>query len=237
VAVEPDAGGPAGPPANGSGARAGDLPGVGLLAEESIFVALLGAALRAEGVDLAPDPDRAPLLVVPPSVPGELYSPAWTARLDGVSVDVPMVVLAAPSSPVQHLLTDRLQAGSASILDASTATVSTVVSMLRLAVDRRQVVDPPFVGRSTTSFADLLSDAERSVLELLATGMSNRAIAEFRYVAERTVETHVRQIFKKLGLPDDPDVNRRVLAARMVLTGGAQDPVVMRRRRRPGAAP
>jgi len=223
--VEPDAGGPWGPSARGADARAGrDLPGVGLLAAESIFVALLGRALGDEGVDLAPDPTRQPLLVVPPASSVELYRSGWSSRLDAVPVDAPMVVLAVPALPVQYLMADRLRSGRASILDATTATVSTVISMLRLAVDGRQVIDPPFTADATAHFAATLSASEREVLELLVAGLSNQAIAERRFVAERTVETHVRQIFRKLGLADGADVNRRVLAARLVLTGSVELP-------------
>jgi len=231
--VEPDAAGPFGPAARGADAPVGaDLPGVGLLAAESIFVALLGRALRAEGVDLAPDPTRQPLLVVPPATSVELHRDRWTASLEAVPVDAPMVVLAMPSLPVRHFIADRLQAGRTSILDATTATVATVISMLRLAADGRQVIDPPFTGDITSHVAASLSQSEREVLELLVSGMSNQAIAERRFVAERTVETHVRQIFRKLGLADGPDVNRRVLATRLVLTGSADLPAPAVRPRR-----
>ncbi|MBU3701121.1 MAG: helix-turn-helix transcriptional regulator, partial [Acidimicrobiia bacterium] len=194
------------------------------LAADSIFVALLAQALDAEGIDLAPDPDRQPLLVVPPDTPVGLHRGGWASRLEAVPVDVPMVVLAPPALPVQYLIADRLRAGRASILDATTATVSTVISMLRLAVDGRQVIDPPFTADATAQFASILSQSECEVLELLAAGLSNQAIAERRFVAERTVETHVRQIFRKLGLDDGPEVNRRVLATRLVLTGSVDLP-------------
>ena len=234
--MEPDAAGPLGPAARGADAPVGaDLPGVGLLAAESIFVALLGRALRAEGVDLAPDPTRQPLLVVPPATSVELHRDRWPASLEAVPVDAPMVVLAMPSLPVRHFIADRLQAGRTSILDATTATVATVatvISMLRLAADGRQVIDPPFAGDITSHVAASLSQSEREVLELLVSGMSNQAIAERRFVAERTVETHVRQIFRKLGLADGPDVNRRVLATRLVLTGSADLPAPAVRPRR-----
>ena len=50
------------------------------------------------------------------------------------------------------------------------------------------------------------------MLELLAEGMSNRAIAQRLVVTQRTVEAHVKQIFQKLDLPASPDSHRRVLA-------------------------
>jgi DNA-binding NarL/FixJ family response regulator len=39
------------------------------------------------------------------------------------------------------------------------------------------------------------------VLELLASGLTNRAIAERLHVTTRTVDTHVSRILHKLGVP------------------------------------
>jgi DNA-binding NarL/FixJ family response regulator len=57
-----------------------------------------------------------------------------------------------------------------------------------------------------------LSERERSVLALMAEGRSNTAIAARLVVAVKTVESHIANIFTKLGLEDAPDDHRRVLA-------------------------
>lgn len=57
-----------------------------------------------------------------------------------------------------------------------------------------------------------LTDREREVLALVAEGRSNAAVAARLRTTERTVETHVRHIFLKLGLYDSTDDHRRVLA-------------------------
>ena len=57
-----------------------------------------------------------------------------------------------------------------------------------------------------------LTPREREVLELMAEGRSNNAIAEHMVVTERAVEKHVTSIFGKLGLPPAPEDHRRVLA-------------------------
>lgn len=57
-----------------------------------------------------------------------------------------------------------------------------------------------------------LTDREREVLALVAEGRSNAAVATRLRTTERTVETHVRHIFLKLGLYDSNDDHRRVLA-------------------------
>jgi DNA-binding NarL/FixJ family response regulator/class 3 adenylate cyclase len=57
-----------------------------------------------------------------------------------------------------------------------------------------------------------LTPREREVLELMAEGLSNSAIAERLVVTERAVEKHVTSIFGKLRLGVGSDTHRRVLA-------------------------
>ena len=57
-----------------------------------------------------------------------------------------------------------------------------------------------------------MTDRERGVLALIAEGLSNRAIAERLVVTPKTVETHIGQIFLKLGLHDASGEDRRVAA-------------------------
>ncbi len=57
-----------------------------------------------------------------------------------------------------------------------------------------------------------LSERERGVLELMAQGLTNTAIANRLVVSERTVEAHVRHILTKLDITDSEDGHRRVRA-------------------------
>jgi DNA-binding NarL/FixJ family response regulator len=79
------------------------------------------------------------------------------------------------------------------------------------------VVDPEvvaaLVGRQRTAGPlDELTDREREILGLMAEGRSNVGICERLVLSPRTVESHVRTIFRKLGLADTEDDHRRVLA-------------------------
>jgi DNA-binding NarL/FixJ family response regulator len=60
---------------------------------------------------------------------------------------------------------------------------------------------------------DALSARERQVAELVAAGATNRAIAEQLYLSEKTVETHLSRIFRKLGVTSRAQVAAAVAAA------------------------
>jgi DNA-binding NarL/FixJ family response regulator len=57
-----------------------------------------------------------------------------------------------------------------------------------------------------------LTAREREVLDLMAAGRSNSAIARLLVVSDKAVEKHVGNIFSKLDLPPTTDDHRRVLA-------------------------
>jgi len=67
----------------------------------------------------------------------------------------------------------------------------------------------------------LLTPREREVLELMAEGRSNTAVARALVVSGGAVEKHVRNIFAKLDLPASDDDHRRVLAVLTFLRAGA----------------
>ncbi len=86
------------------------------------------------------------------------------------------------------------------------------------------VMDPEVVSRLLQRQArrdtiETLSEREREVLGLLATGRSNGGIARALVLGPKTIESHVAAIFGKLGLENGTDENRRVLAVLAYLQG------------------
>jgi DNA-binding NarL/FixJ family response regulator len=106
---------------------------------------------------------------------------------------------------VGYLLKDRV------------ADVDRFVDSVRRVADGGSALDPEvvsqLVGRARRDDPlGELTPREREVLELMAEGRSNNAIAEHLVVTERAVEKHVTSIFVKLGLAPAPEDHRRVLA-------------------------
>ncbi|MEU7178432.1 MULTISPECIES: response regulator transcription factor [Streptomyces] len=67
-----------------------------------------------------------------------------------------------------------------------------------------------------------LTPREHEVLEMMAQGLANAAIAERLVVTERAVSKHIRGVFDKLGLPPEGgSVHRRVLAVLAYLDAAA----------------
>ena len=78
-------------------------------------------------------------------------------------------------------------------------------------------LDPEVVGALVGSAeqADSLAELtprEREVLALMAEGLTNTGIAGRLWLTQRTVESHVRSVMMKLGLPASDHDHRRVLA-------------------------
>jgi DNA-binding NarL/FixJ family response regulator len=91
------------------------------------------------------------------------------------------------------------------------------VDAIRTVAGGGTVMDPDVVSkllgrRSHDEPITRLSARELEVLELMAEGRSNAAIAQRLYVTEKAVGKHTTSIFLKLGLTPSEDDNRRVLA-------------------------
>jgi len=114
-------------------------------------------------------------------------------------------LLADQAGAVGYLLKDRVFSDEA------------FVDAIKTVAGGGTVMDPEVVTkllgrRSRDEPINRLSGREREVLELMAEGRSNTAIAQRLYITEKAVSKHTTSIFIKLGLAADQDDNRRVLA-------------------------
>jgi DNA-binding NarL/FixJ family response regulator len=76
----------------------------------------------------------------------------------------------------------------------------------------RAVVDELLARRRHMDPLDVLTPREREILALMAEGRSNQGICRALWLSPKTVETHIRGAFAKLGIKEAPEDNRRVLA-------------------------
>ncbi len=76
----------------------------------------------------------------------------------------------------------------------------------------RAIVDELLAHRRRVDPIDELTSREREILALMAEGRSNKGISRTLWLSPKTVETHIRGAFTKLGIKEAPEDNRRVLA-------------------------
>ena len=102
--------------------------------------------------------------------------------------------------------------------------VEDFLSTLDRIIRGASVVDPALVqellaARHVEDPLQPLSPREREVLALMAEGLSNVGIAHRLWLAEGTIEKHVRSILTKLGIAEAAESHRRVLAVLTFLGG------------------
>jgi DNA-binding NarL/FixJ family response regulator len=173
----------------------------------------LQAALRAESVDAVVTDIR-----MPPNHHTEGIEAAHAIR--AAHPDVGVVVLSAHADPAyaMELFRDGT-AGLAYLLKDRVGDRAELLRALRATAAGDSVIDPQVVeamlsrhGRRHTSSLDRLTPREREVLELMAAGRSNAAIAQELYLSLSAVEKNITAIFGKLGVAEEGSSHRRVAA-------------------------
>lgn len=160
---------------------------------------------------------------MPPTHDDEGIRAALTIRRRHPGIGV--VVLSQYASPQYALaLLGNESAGVGYLVKERVGDIGEVVAALHTVAAGGSVVDSEvvkalFASRSVAARSALaeLTDRELEVLQAMAQGLSNTAIAAVVHAAERTVEKYISAIFSKLLLVDEPDVNRRVRAVLVYL--------------------
>lgn len=134
-------------------------------------------------------------------------NPGTEAAAGRVLIDMRVVLVGSPAE--RSRLRERLPEGIDVVSEEVTLDSSRTGEVdAFLVVARAAAEDAPLVER--------LTRRETQVLELLADGMSNRAIAARLRISEETVKFHLAAIFGKLGASNRTDAVRLALRRGLV---------------------
>jgi DNA-binding NarL/FixJ family response regulator len=153
---------------------------------------------------------------MPPTHTDEGLRAAKTIREE--HPDVGVLVLSEYLEPAyaMEVISDNAE-GVGYLLKQRVSELDDFASAVRRVAEGGSALDPAIVTqlvgrRRRDDPISSLTPREREVLELMAEGRSNQAIAERLVITERAVEKHVTNIFGKLRLPPAAQDHRRVLA-------------------------
>ncbi len=164
--------------------------------------------------------DTADLVILdvrmPPTQTDEGVRAAQRIRHEHPGVGVLLLSQHVEVSRLGELFTDRPE-GLGYLLKDRVVDIDEFIDAVRRVARGGSAIDPEIVSRlvgraSHTSQLSALTARELEVLALMAEGRTNQAMATRLHVGVKTVETHVANVFGKLGLLDTADDHRRVLA-------------------------
>jgi DNA-binding NarL/FixJ family response regulator len=132
--------------------------------------------------------------------------------------DIAVLVLSQHLEPEYALrLVEEKPAGAGYLLKERLGRVEQLLDAIeRVAAGEcvvdRSVVDELLARPRRADPLEGLTQREREILALMAEGRSNQGICQALWLSPKTVETHIRGAFTKLGIREAPEDNRRVLA-------------------------
>jgi len=190
-------------------AEAGEVEVVGTAADFDELLAAVGT--------LQPDAVLTDIRM-PPSGTDEGIRAAKQIRAEHPGIGVVVLSQFVEEEYAYDLLKEGA-GGLGYLLKERVADVEEVVRALEEVSRGGSVLDPKVVealvaakDRMAHSPLGQLTDREREVLSMMAQGMNNAAIAKTLFLTDRAVEKHINSMFHKLGLTEEPDVHRRVMA-------------------------
>jgi len=155
---------------------------------------------------------------MPPTNTTEGIEAARLIRAEHPDIGVVVLSQYAEEDYAYELLRDGA-AGLGYLLKERVADVDELVRALHEVARGGSVLDPKVVEglvsrreRAARSPLGQLTEREQEVLTHMAQGQNNAAIAKDLFLTERAVEKHINSLFHKLGLTEETDVHRRVMA-------------------------
>jgi len=217
-----------------------------VLADDNYLVregvaALLAEAPELELVEAVADPDALHRAVavhrpdavltdirMPPTFTTEGIDAAKRIRTDFPGTGVVVLSQYVEADYAFELLADGVE-GRGYLLKERVSDLDELVRALQDVARGGSALDPKVVegllarkSQLAGSALAMLTDRELEVLREVAAGRSNVATAKALFMSERAVEKHIGSVFQKLGLVNESEVNRRVMAVLAFLeaTGG-----------------
>jgi DNA-binding NarL/FixJ family response regulator len=196
--------------------------GTAALLQNSSEVELVGMAASLEELlekveELKPEVVLTDIRM-PPTNTTEGIDAAKQIRAEHPEIGVVVLSQYAEEEYAYDLLKDGA-AGLGYLLKERVSDLDEVVRALNEVSKGGSVLDPKVVealvsakDRMAHSPLLKLTEREREVLENMAQGKNNAAIAKSLFLTERAVEKHINSLFHKLGLSEETDVHRRVMA-------------------------
>lgn len=154
-------------------------------------------------------------------------------HLQTLGIELVALVLLLPGRS-EFEMTAAASIGAAAVLPRS-ASVAALREAVDVVADGRRLVAPGMAERMLDDFAGMLRRSrERSridltareveVLQLVAEGRSNRAIAGSLHIADNTVKNHVRRIMEKLGAGSRTEAVALAVRSGVLVMGGSAPP-------------
>ncbi len=134
--------------------------------------------------------------------------------------DVPIIVISASETPSD--VQQALDAGALGYVPKS-ASPKAILLALNLVLAGEMYLPPLLLGAGALSKADRrpstklpLTERQADVLTMLATGASNKAIANALHLSDKTVKAHVTAIFKALNVSNRTEAAHRARESGLV---------------------
>ena len=196
--------------------------GTAALLQSSDEVDLIGTASALDELLIAVEELKPEVVLtdirMPPTNSTEGIDAARRIRSDHPDIGVVVLSQFAEEEYAYELLKDGA-AGLGYLLKERVSNLDELVRALNEVSKGGSVLDPKVVealvsakDRMAHSPLGQLTDREREVLEHMAQGQNNASIAKSLFLTERAVEKHINSLFHKLGLSEETDVHRRVMA-------------------------
>ena len=198
--------------------RLGVCERVKTIGDRVVLVGEAGDGFKAHDLSAALKPD---IILMDLNMPG-ISGIEATRNIKADFPDIQIIILSASAETEE--VNEVLQAGASAFLLKSVSgpelqeAIFTVMgggSVLSPAVTRSLLTA---MSHPTTSLG--LSEREIEILELTSTGATNKKIAKELLLSIRTVETHIRNIFQKLGVSSRTEAVTKAIREKLIKNPG-----------------